>query len=760
MFNHMKIRSLDDVFLPLDAREPRGVYFYRINGYSQEIARFIRDYYEAARKSGVVVEGRVPNPDEKNLSYYNEIMGMDFQMDPSFLSASLKKWLPRMSDYQREQTACALYDTLDTLRRAGKTEHMLKNAYIKFMCWLYYKFERIVGQLGRQDVPKILYEGDVSNYELMLLTVLSNAGCDVLLLQYHGDAGYLKLDAGSCQSDALTLAGMTPFPEDFSLKQIRGEIQKEMENERLYGKRPNVQNCTNAWMNDGPAEILPYYKKTAAQRGTDKKLFYNCYCRIHGVADKTAYANELYQLYAELKNSGRQIVVVNERIPLPQTEEIASIRRHHYEKQEQMILDLSANITYTANVELQRVMVKAFVDVVRMEASAQGNSLNKLTNRAVYLLCWLKRYQGGLFQNWKPSDTGCFFYMGGCRDENEALFLRFLARIPVDVLILCPDNQKDCCLRDPLLLEVHYENALQLRTFPQENTDALIGTAAYHAEQELDTLLYQDSGVYRNRQYEKANAVILQTMYEEIKILWDQEVKYRPSFSTMERVVTIPVIFAKVSGVKDGQITSYWRCVRELITEDTFVIKSAPFIESTQPNPIKAYAAEFYKNGRLQRAKIKNHASYPYGFLREEIQDYILDKLQVLIDSKIIRGTFVNGTEYTITATLLNLPKDIVRLIQKFDFTKKNPKLIYINTGEEMISLEDTILTAFLNLVGFDVVFFVPTGYQNVEKYFDKKLIEEHQTGEYVYDLRVPNLESLSPNGRVKWRDKLFKRGR
>ena len=90
MFNHMKIRSLDDVFLPLDAREPRGVYFYRINGYSQEIARFIRDYYEAARKSGVVVEGRVPNPDEKNLSYYNEIMGMDFQMDPSFLSASLK----------------------------------------------------------------------------------------------------------------------------------------------------------------------------------------------------------------------------------------------------------------------------------------------------------------------------------------------------------------------------------------------------------------------------------------------------------------------------------------------------------------------------------------------------------------------------------------------------------------------------------------------------------------------------------------------
>lgn len=45
-------------------------------------------------------------------------------------------------------------------------------------------------------------------------------------------------------------------------------------------------------------------------------------------------------------------------------------------------------------------------------------------------------------------------------------------------------------------------------------------------------------------------------------------------------------------------------------------------------------------------------------------------------------------------------------MIQKFDFTKKNPKLIYINTTETVISLEDSILTAFLSLLGFDVVFF------------------------------------------------------
>ena len=58
-------------------------------------------------------------------------------------------------------------------------------------------------------------------------------------------------------------------------------------------------------------------------------------------------------------------------------------------------------------------------------------------------------------------------------------------------------------------------------------------------------------------------------------------------------------------------------------------------------------------------------------------------------------------------AQILDLPKEILRLIQKFDFTKKNPKLIYINTGETMISLQDSILVTFLNLAGFDILFFV-----------------------------------------------------
>lgn len=47
-----------------------------------------------------------------------------------------------------------MYATLDDMRRAGKNDNMLRNAYMKYMCWLYYKFERIVNVLAARRCPR------------------------------------------------------------------------------------------------------------------------------------------------------------------------------------------------------------------------------------------------------------------------------------------------------------------------------------------------------------------------------------------------------------------------------------------------------------------------------------------------------------------------------------------------------------------------------------------------------------------------------
>ena len=759
MFTHIIANSFDDFFSALSKRDGKHVYFYRVNDYAGTVENLITKFYELAKQSGVVIEGGIPAPDQKNLTYYKEMMGDEFKPSIAFMDAGLKKWLPRMNDVQRHDIAMSLLATFQDMLKAGKNESIIKNTYIKFLCWLYYKFERVLINLGNNDVPKIIYEGNISNHELLLLSVLSKSGCDILLLQYKGDAAYLKLDPKSDLSTPLLISGGQPFPADFSLSKLRENAKKEMVSTRLYGALPSLTLCTNAWIERQRG--LEIIKEPTLMRGKEEKFVYNAFMRINGAEDKYIYSDQLYRMQQDLKNSKRHLVIVNGKIPNPTPEEIGEIRRGNYANTEQLILNITQNISYGSNIELQKLMRKAFVDIMLEESQKENANVNKLSSKAVYLLCWLKRYAQELFSNWKHPEVGVFIYLGGCKNENESNFLRMLARIPVDVLILCPNLNSKCCLSDELLYEENNTESLNLEKYPEDSAMVRMGTVASHAEREFTDLMCNDSNsFYRNQQFSKANSIKLQTRYEEIHDMWDVTVNFRQFFRVENNLVDIPVIFAKISGVKDGNLDAYWDYIRELKTDNSMLITKIPYIESGAANKFKGLAAGFYKNGKLLKDKIKNHPDFPYAILREEMQNHIVDKIELLINSKLIKGIGENGTEYTIIGWCLNLPKEIVRLIQSFDFTKKNPKLIFVNTTDKILSLEDTIITTFLNLIGFDILFFVPTGYQCVEKYFTTKLMEEHQIGEYQYDLSIPDLTTPPINKASKLLKKLFGRGK
>lgn len=759
MFTHIIANSFDDFFSDLSKRDGKHVYFYRVNDYAETVKNLITKFYELAKQNGVVIEGGIPAPDQKNLTYYKEMMGDEFKPSIAFMDAGLKKWLPRMNDVQRHDIAMSLLATFQDMLKAGKNESIIKNTYIKFLCWLYYKFERVLVNLGNNDVPKIIYEGNITNHELLLLSILSKAGCDILLLQYKGDAAYLKLDPKSEMSTPLLISGGQPFPADFSLSKLRENAKKEMVSTRLYGALPSLTLCTNAWIERQRG--LEIIKEPTLMRGKEEKFVYNAFMRINGAEDKYIYSDQLYRMQQDLKNSKRHLVIVNGRIPNPTPEEIGEIRRGNYASTEQLILNITQNISYGSNVELQKLMRKAFVDIMLEESQKENANVNRLSSKAVYLLCWLRRYAKELFSNWKIPEVGVFIYLGGCKNENESNFLRMLARIPVDVLILCPNLNSKCCLSDDLLYEENNTESLNLEKYPEDSSLVRMGTVASHAEREFTDLMCNDSNsFYRNQQFSKANSIKLQTRYEEIHDMWDVTVNFRQFFRVENNLVDIPVIFAKISGVKDGNLDAYWDYIRELKTDNSMLITKIPYIESGAANKFKGLAAGFYKNGKLLKDKIKNHPDFPYAILREEMQNHIVDKIELLINSKLIKGIGENGTEYTIIGWCLNLPKEIVRLIQSFDFTKKNPKLIFVNTTDKILSLEDTIITTFLNLIGFDILFFVPTGYQCVEKYFTTKLMEEHQIGEYQYDLSIPDLTTPPINKASKLLKKLFGRGK
>ncbi len=814
MFARGKLNNLNDFFKTAAARTEKCVYFYRINGYSSDVDNLIRKYYEAAMKCGAVIEGNIPNPDEKNLAYYNEMMGMDFRRDKEFISVSLKKWLPRMNDYQIEAVSGSICKVLDNLAASGKNENMLKNAYIKFMCWLYYKFQQVVGNLGADAVPKILYEANVSKYELLLLDVLCECGCDVILLQYNGDSDYLKQDPNSTVSSVLNLPGLTAFPQDYSVKKIREELRNQSAPKQAapapQASKPSgfTQNFnsalnftprsaaeqsapppkpaskpsgmmssfhsvanspthttvaqtpsaakssyTNSWIKRQPFEDI---KNPVSKRGTESDANYNCFYRINGAEEKNGYINDLYKLQEDVKNSKRNLLIINNTIAIPTNDEIASIRRGNYDSAERMISALSANINFPSDLPLQKAMVTAFCETMRAEY-AKSQNINKETSKAVYLLCWIRRYQSQLFKGRAADGISCFIYLGGCKNGNEAAFVKMLVKLPTDVLILVPNLENKCKLEDSLLCEINYDESVDLAEYPCSKANMHTSTAAANAARQLDSMMYQSgSGMFRRNQYRKAAARVLETTYDEIAILWDQELKFRPNFDTDKAEADIPVIFAKVSGVQNKNLNNYWSFVKALVTDNTILVKNPSFTNKNAENPIKKHAPSFLKNGQLQREAIKSHTCYRYGHLREEMQEHIFDKIQMLIDSGLIKGTFRNGTEYTIVAEALNFDQRLLRKMQDFDFTRKNPKIIYINTTETPIPVEDSIAMALLSLIGFDVVFFVPTGYRSVENNYTFTPFCEHQTGDYMYDLGIPDFSTIK---RSILKDLIFGRG-
>jgi hypothetical protein len=665
--------------------------------------------YETARNCGLVIKDKIQNPKENELLYYDDIIGREFKHSPYFIKDSLSKWIPAVKPSIREKMSGFMYDELEKFRLSGKNENMLKNAYIKFMCWIYYRFMGVLLSVENGKNTAIVSSDALSEYELAVLEIFSKLGVPILVL---------TLD------DILTI--------EAEFEKGRREAERNVAIERLCGGKPEKEACTNSWLS---GDVFSQIKLAQQARSADNAFYNNVFCRISGVDDKSTYEKSIFEFYSELLKQKRRIAVVSGRLEPPDNTEIAAIKRKNtYKDSDEMLRELLVNLDF-ASKEVQKTARKAYVCLFDEQAGRQDISSAKLQSKMVYILCWIKRYEKQLFSGFDFSQLPVFIKLGGCSTKTEAMFMRFLAMLPVDVLILKPDLQEEDLLQSGELLEVKFDTGMKLDKFP---TQVEHTTAAYNAEQDLTEILYQGSGLYRERQYKKAESIVLRTMMEEIELLWNEEPRFRPGFSEDGEVVKIPTIFAKLSGVPSGNAYEYWRRFEKLTTEDTVTVKNMPYINPTQSNPIKPFVTQFYKNSRLDRAAIKSNKEYAYGILREETQEHILDKLQQIIQNKLIVGVGENGTEYTVISVVLNLPKEIVRLIQKFDFTKKNPKLLYINTSEHIIGLEDSILAVFLNLVGFDVVFMVPTGYQSIERYFAKSDLVEHQIGEYLYDLKVP----------------------
>ena len=734
----------------------RNAYILRLDSYNDNVQSFLYDYFQMVIKKGVFLEKGLSPVTASDIEYFNDKFS-NFTLDTAFIRSVLKLYL-HSTDAVYDALSQGIYDHLLKMRHRGKNDHILKNTCIKFMCWIRRDLTRALSHMEKCTCPpKIICKGDLSAHAFAMLTIAAMAGCDVLIVEYTGSEYYANIDHTDNAVNLLSVIDGRPFPSDFSLSSLK-KIRKPdpcLNNHAINSDKQTAYNhCVNAWIS---GDIFTDIKTLPENRGSDKNTICTVYACVNGVESKNTYLNDLYSLYMSIKNS-RKPFIIDEPLASPSNAEINTVLRGNYRTAADLINDMAVKNIVDPDTNMQTIFRRAFIYVMTDYANSHPE-LHKIMTRTVYLLCWFKRYMHDLFTGRSISNPGCLIIYGGCKSDAETTFIKMIARCPCDVMILCPDLQSVNILTDDLLYERNFTESHPVDHFPKDNNNTGIGTVAYYASRELDEIMYTDSGLYKNYQYNKASVLTLKTIYEEIPILWEAGLQFRPGFCTSDNVVTIPVIMTKISGVKDDNTVGYWNEIHDLLAmhpNHTIVFKNQILIPENHTSC--DYASAFIKNGVLDKNAIKHSDSYKYGFLKNEVQDHILDTLDLFLQMKIVNDQNSGGYIYRIIHIILNINGYILRLIQGFDFTAINPKIIYINTKETMISRDDSVLLAFLSKLGFDIVLYVPTGYQSAEKYLRDGTVNCLETGPYKFDMRIPDLKRKRIDKSKSLFSQLFKR--
>ena len=728
MLNLIELRNNRDYFLPLSKRPLKGVYFYRFIGYDDNILKFLKEYENSTISNGIYIKKPIPNPRENVVKDFFSKTNENFVLNLNFIQSNLRLWIRNLTNSQILSLSESILESLQDLRKKGANDNILKNAYVKFMCWSL-SFERVLKNIGNDNIPKVLYEGEISKYEVYMLRILLKAGCDILYVNFSDENSILKFDGSLSKA----IYGKFKGTPKIHFSSINLEEVNKVEDIKEDVSKFSNKVIKNSWLKEDE-NFFEILEKKNTLRGAllNSSKIYNLFISYIGVDEAGSYNNRLFKLKNDLEKSDKPFILIDKKIMNPTSEEVSSIKRINISNRKQLTDFITLAVSNKFSKTSIPFIVNGFFKLFEKEKDLE---LSKLYNLCIKLLCWMIRYNT-LF-DFDGDNLPILIYYGEI-SPSEVSFLELLSYMPIDILYICPTKNQKGILKNALEFEL--QNSLDIENFPKTEMKVKVSTVAYKAEKEIESEIYNDTGLYKNQQFANSTPITLRTTYEEISILWGQEAKFRPSFRTDGLKVYTPNIFAKVCGVKDKDENKYFKSIKSLINDDTIYYKNIPFL--TEKHTLKNSSLNMcLHNNKIDIDGIKKIEEYKYEYLDLNTQHYIISKIDELINLNWIKytGSDLNNI---ILGTLLNLDKPTLKLIQKFDFTKNIPKIVIVDTTEEMATVYDCIYLLFLNLIGFDIVIFTPTGYRNIEKFIMDSSFENHIIGEFMFNLKAPNFKT------------------
>ncbi len=703
---------------------------------------FLIEQFVAAQQGGLFFKEKLPLATTDEISKAAEYTASSFEN-----AEDIKRGLDMF--LHKANIPCDSAKLAEIMARAvSECGANKKNTYFVVLCWL-------IKYLGARP-NTVLYIGSATLRELYFLYMLNSAGVKVTVVSYGLDADFNKFP----YKNEITVKGgrnTAPIQIDFGKIDLSKEAklaEMRVEGERVSGLVKRLDTTAAGIFED----VLKDRRSRVIGNGgvfTEDGEIPVYSTALIGFDEETVYTNMLVKFKESFAGMKKQLIFIEKPLENPNADEVKALGSVPRTSTSEMIDALAMQITLSGDASRTALARKNLVELLNELNTGNQTVVLNYGNK---LITWLYRCTQARKYAVRYEDIPVILYYGDI-SQSEMYFLNFMSRCGFDTVYISPNKKNSA-----LVIDKNIGGRMQIFELPQSKESGAypnkaikmkVATVAYSAERDLDTMLYGgDTGIYRNFQFPNSQSVTLKTTFEEISILWKQEARFRTGFTTAGNLVSVPNIFAKISGVEDGNLGNYWEDVRQKLTPDTFLIVKEKNPAEVSVEDLSVYR-QFYRNGQYDFEKFKASTLNKFSYLPDRTQDLLLYKLQEVVSSGFLK---LEGDD--LMCSVLNhgmsLTKRFTQTIQRFDFTRTIPKLIYIDAVEDTFLLWECIHLVLCNLIGFDILIYTPTGYKNLETYVSSDAFEEHIMNQFLYDVEVPKFKIPSEEKSGGFFGKLF----
>lgn len=615
-------------------------------------------------------------------------------------------------------------------------ETQLKNLNCKVSHWVTHDFKTVLDKLknGSEKLSVVYTFDKIGKHDWLVFNYLRSIGINILIItKDFSNISY-------AENPRVIKLGTT---ENLS-------ITRE---DKVQNNEVRTNNAVVSIELQRHKELYMVEKEMIAQDGLINKIKDHAENIKLSVVGTSVLENSLV-FASKLKDVSKDIesmYFIEERIPKPTIDETSKVYRVNRDNIEYIVSTLKKlikccdkNIEALLGNELEKVL-RGF--------KASGDTSSIIYNKGTVIVCWINRYM-------VKHKTTIIFY--GKPKENETILLNLLSKVnDVNIVIISGDKQgNNFKFNRNEGINIELEDSCENTSIDLVSSDTAT-TMAYNASKIADRTLYGENtiGLYKEGQIVDCTTKHLACTFDETVMWWNKEMFIRPGYKQGRNSVEIPVQFGVIRGV-NGTEQEYIKTVQRYCCGKTVIYRGNGFysryksanrsgmrihnctdINGTLFSEQKPYIV----GGKLQTRTLKSARNFGYKFLDTHKQDFILSKIQEIIDDPMLLKPHEYKNEQAFYNMMLditlNLDLDMVRTIQWFNYTDYNPNIVVISNDENTLTFEDTLYLRFLSKLGFDILIFVPTQYSSVEKFLNNTEYEIYDIGRPQYQINTSNLQ-------------------